>query len=96
MLPQSPLFLLDSLLLQKQLGLSLYGLLIIDNFLLHLLNGFGISVRDKEAVEMNEVRGCGFALHTQLAVAQVVVGGGLQLVGSHGEEPATDHDQSTN
>lgn len=49
---------------------------------------------DKEAVEMNEVRGSGFALHTQVAVAQVVVGGGLQLVDSHSEEPTTDHDQS--
>ena len=63
--------------------MPLQGLLIIDYLLLHLLNGFGIAMRGKEAVEMGEVFACGFALHTQVAVAEVVIGGGLQLVGSH-------------
>ena len=53
-------------------------------------------VRDKDAVKMHEVSGGGFAFHAQIAIAEVVIGGGLQLIGSHGEEPATDHDQSAN
>ena len=65
-------------------------------FKLHLQNRVGIAICDKDAVKMHEVSGGGFALHSQIAVAEVVIGGGLQLVGSHSEEPATDHDQSAN
>lgn len=87
---------LNPILLQQQLCLPLQGLLVIDTLLLCLLNGFGIAMCDKDAVEMREVFACGFALHTQIAVAEVVIGGGLQLVGTHSEEPTTDHDESAN
>jgi len=60
------------------------------------MDGFRIAMRDKKAVEMHEVFACNFALHTQIAVAEVVIGGGLQLVGSHSKEPATHYDQPTN
>jgi len=40
---------------------------------------------------MSEIRNCGFTLHTQIAVAQVVIGGGLQLVGYHTKEPITNN-----
>ena len=49
---------------------------------------------DKYAIKMREVGGGGFALHSQIAITQVVIRGCLQLVGSHIEEPATDHNQS--
>ena len=35
---------------------------------------------------MRGVGGSGFVLHTQIAVAEVVTGGDLLLVGSHAEE----------
>ena len=72
--------------------LPLQGLLVIDDLLLHLLNGFGIAMRDKKAVEMHEVFACGFTLHSQVAVAEVVIRGSLNLVASHGEEPTANHD----
>ena len=94
MLLQFALLFRNAFLLQQELRLPLQGLLVISDLLLHLLNCFGIAICDKEAVEMGEVVACGFALHPQVAVAEVVIGGGLQFVGSHSEEPATDHDQS--
>ena len=95
MLLQFSLLLLDMLLLQQQFGLPLQGLLVINNLLLHLMNGLGIAMRGKEAVKIGEVFACGFAMHTQISITEVVIGGGLQLVCSHTEEPATYHDQST-
>ena len=94
MLLQFALLFRNAFLLQQELRLPLQGLLVISDLLLHLLNRFGIAICDKEAVEMGEVVACGFALHPQ--VAEVVIGGCLQLVGPHSKEPATHHDQSTN
>lgn len=51
---------------------------------------------DKNTVKISEVGGGSIALHSQIAVAEVVIRSGLQLVGSHDEEPTTDHDQPTN
>lgn len=93
---QFPLLLLNTFLLQQQLGLALQGLLVIDNLLLQLLNGFGIAMHYEDTIKMSEVQSCGFTLHPQVAVAEVIIGGGLQLVGSHDEDPATDHNQAAN
>lgn len=76
--------------------MPLQGLLIIAYLLQPLLNGLGIAMRDKEAVEMDEGFACGLALHTQVAVAEVVIGGLLQLIGIHSEEPIADHDRPAN
>ena len=81
--------------LQQQLCLPLQGLFIINNLLLHLLDGFGITMHDKNAVKVVKIFFGSFALHSQIAITEVVIGGGLQLVCSHTEEPATYHDQST-
>lgn len=96
MLLQFALLFRNAFLLQQELRLPLQGLLVISDLLLHLLNGFGIAICYKEAVEMGEVVACGFTFHTQIAVAEVVIIGCLQFVGSHSKEPATDHNQPTN
>ena len=55
MLLQFALLFRNAFLLQQELRLPLQGLLVICDLLLHLLNGFGIAICYKEAVEMGEV-----------------------------------------
>ena len=56
------------------------------------MDGFRIELQNKHTVKMSKVCGSGFSLHTQIAVAEVVVRGGLKFMSTHGKEPTTHHD----
>ena len=51
--------------------LPLQGLLVIDNLLLYLLNGFEIAVRDKDAVKMGEVEFLAFYVYPLRGVPEL-------------------------
>ena len=51
--------------------MPLQGLLVIDNLLLYLLNGFEIAVRDKDAVKMGEVEFLAFYVYPLRGVPEL-------------------------